>query len=294
MRNEIHEKLNAFDERKKKYEQEQEERRKMLHEQSRSLPFPFFVPPPSERDNNRRHPRNERFRDDEKKHNDEFEDFLRGWQEVFDGEDMERHRENNRRKREEQQQQQSIEELHREMQSMFEAAFAGGMMPPHGKGQNGTQSRGGSWSSSSSTTFVSNSNGTSYTMKQDSKNGARVDLKLPKNCESENVSLEVLKDRPCLIRWKNHNENETSNGQHPSSRHRKARTNPSGGQVFELGDSVDCSRLSASISEAQRTLTVEAPPRGRNGASIEDDQQQQHLSLKPNSYPRPVRVTKKQ
>jgi hypothetical protein len=266
-----------------------------LREQSRSLPFPFFVPPPSERDNNRRHPRSERFRDDEKKHNDELEDFLRGWQEVFDGEDMEKHRENNRRKREEQQQQ-SIEELHREMQSMFEAAFAGGMTPPHGKGQNGPQSRGGGWSSSSSTTFVSNYDGTSYTMKQDSKNGARVDLKLPKNCESENVSLEVLKDRPCLIRWKNHNDDKaTSNGQHPSSRHRKKpNTNPSGGQVFELGDSVDCSRLSASISEAQRTLTVEAPPRGRNGASIEGNQQQQHLSLKPNSYPRPVRVTKKQ
>ena len=44
MRNEIHEQLNAFDERKKQYEEEQEAQRRFFSKHaSSSFPFPFFV-----------------------------------------------------------------------------------------------------------------------------------------------------------------------------------------------------------------------------------------------------------
>ena len=246
MRNDIHAKLNDFEERKEEYEEREKERRRFFQE---SPGFPFF---PSQQ---------------QQQHADDFEDFLGGriprWPPPeFGG--QESNHEDERRNQQQQDfpdQQQSIEDLHREMQSLFEAAFAGGNLEP---------SR-GSWSSSS--TVVSSSNGKSYTLKQDSKTGARVDLKLPKNSTSENISLEVLKDRPCLIRWKNDSNNET-----------KGRK----GQVLELGNSVDCSKLSASISEARRTLTVKAPPMGK------ENEDQKHLSLKPNSYPRPINVTKKE
>jgi len=290
MRNEIHEQLNAFDERKKQYEEEQEAQRQFFSKHaSSSFPFPFFVPP--ERDNtvNQEHPNSN-------KHRDSFEDFFGGrfprphWQEDSnDGFEDGWHDPGlfGNGNRNHQREQQSMEDLQREMQNMFEAAIAGGMFPPsHGLDGNNQKNRG--WtSSSSSTTVMSNSNGASYTMKQDSKNGARLDLKLPKNCDSKNVSLEILRDSPCLIRWRNNDEsnNETSRETHrPSQRHRLPQPSQKE-QVLELGNSVDCSRLSASISEARRTLTVEAPPKGRLDSSGGGDQEQ--------IYPRSIRVTKK-
>lgn len=270
----IHEQLNDFDKRKQQYEQEQEERRRFFQQQQQQQPshagFPFFLPPGTS----------------QKRHQEELEDFLGGripqWpppefggppnHRHDDEEEGQRRRQKQKQKREDdfggrspfdnERQQESIEDLHREMQSLFEQAFAGGTMEPRG-----------GWTSSS--TVVSSSNGTSYTMKQDSKNGARVDLKLPKNSTTENISLEVLREEPCLIRWKNNDDLKE-----------RKRTNKNG-QVLELGNFVDCSKLSASISEAHRTLTVKAPPKGKQS------EEAQRLSLKPNSYPRPVRVTKK-
>lgn len=290
MRDEIHEQLNALDERKKHYEQAQEERRRFLqqHAASSAFPFPFFVPPEHDHNNNNSTGSSN---NNGGGHWDDFEEFFGGriprprWQDhgAFDGEqtssgDRRRGRSpwDSDVRENRQRDQESIEDLHREMQNMFEAAFGGGRMPPQG----GTRS--GSWTSSS--TVVSSSNGTSYTMKQDSQNGARVDLQLPKHCQSENLSLEVLRDSPCLIRWKNHNHKDDDDD---TARPRSGRSPNE--QILELGNSVDCSRLSASISEAQRTLTVQAPPRGRDG-----DEEERTLSLKPSSYPRPVRVTKKQ
>lgn len=250
MRGEIHEQLNALDERKKKYEDAQKERQRFL-EQHHASPFPFFFPPENRKSGDRTH-------------QDEFDDFFGrfppGWQRPGFDTNEEGHR-----RRE--QQQQSIDDLHQEMQNLFEAAFSGGNM--------GTPNGRGGWSSSS--TVVSSSNGTSYTMKQDSKNGARVDLQLPKNCQSENVALEVLRDDVCRIRWK---DEEDQSNKYSRSNHALH------GQVLELGNSVDCAKLSASISEARRTLTVQAPPKGK--------EELQSRSLKPQSYPRPVRITKKQ
>ena len=243
MRKDIHEQLNDFDERKKQYEEKQRERRRFF-QQNGSFPFGGFDP--------------------WQQQSNDFEDFLDGRIPRWPPPELD----GDRRRQHQQQHEQSMEDLHREMQSLFEQAFAGGNM-------NDTNSRGGSWSSSS--TVVSSSNGTSYTLKQDSKTGARVDLKLPKNSTTDTLSLEVLKDQPCRIRWRdNPDENETK-------RNNRQRSN---GQVLELGNSVDCSKLSASISEARRTLTVEAPPIGKQTND-------QSLSLKSNSYPRPVRVTKK-
>lgn len=247
VRGDIHEQLNAFEERKKKHEEAQRERQRFL-EKHRASPFPFFFPPD-----------NKNQRNDDRIRQDEFDDFFGrfppGWQRP----DLDKY---------EDQHQQSIDDLHQEMQNLFEAAFTGANMgAPNGRG---------GWSSSS--TVVSSSNGTSYTMKQDSKNGARVDLQLPKSCQSENVALEVLRDDVCRIRWKD--ETNETNNKYAKSNHAIH------GQVLELGNSVDCGKLSASISEARRTLTVQAPPKGK--------EESQSRSLKPQSYPRPVRVTKKQ
>lgn len=316
-RNEIHEQLNAFDEREKQYEEEQKDHRRFLeqHASSSSFPFPFFFPPEHDNDNEFQTGGGggaNNIRDEQ--HKDDFEDIFGGrfprprWQGGFvDGDDnnVERCRrrgpfesddiDNSKHQREEPR----IDDIHQEMQNLFEAAFAGGMMHPP-PSQSGRSNKGlTSSSSSSSTTVVSNSNGTSYTMKQDSRNGARVDLKLPSNCESENVSLEVLNDRPCLIRWRDNNHHQNGTGS-DISKHRANTDNTNqqhNGQVLELGDSVDCSRLSASISEAKHTLTVEAPPKGKPGsASADGEEEPPLLLLKPtnNSYPRLVRVTKKQ
>ena len=257
MRGDIHEQLNAFETRKKEHEKAQQERLRFLEQQQQQQhypsnhPFPFFFPSDHQTEQ-------------------EFEDFWNGaprWRQSEgsgggDKQEKWRHR-RRREQQQQQQQQQGIEDLHKELQSLFEAALS-------------PSNTNTGWTSSS--TMVSTSNGTSYTMKQDSKNGARVDLKLPKNCRSENVSLEVLRDEPCRIRWKNNNNNnmKKNNHQHQNAKH---------GQVLELGNSVDCSRLSASISEAHRTLTVKAPPRGND--------KDRQLSLKPNTYPRPINVTQK-
>jgi hypothetical protein len=137
-------------------------------------------------------------------------------------------------------------------------------------------------------------------MKQDSRNGTRVDLKLPRNCESKNVSLEVLDDHPCRIRWRDNDLREKGDRSNSSKRRANSNTkHQQKGQVLELGESVDCSRLSASISEAKHTLTVEVPPKGTPGSASTGDEEEQSrlLSLKHtnnNSYPRSVRVTKKQ
>lgn len=293
VRNEIHDQLNDFGERKKQYEEEQKERKRLLeqHASSSSFPFPFFVPP-GNGDRRDKHPFF--FPPDSKQHNDDVEDAVGGfprWQGGFDGHEEEN---GNRRwspfenERDRRGEQQNIDDFQKEMQNFFDAAFTGGMMPPGGRQLGGN---GGWTSSSSSTTVVSNSNGADYTMKQDSKNGARVDLKLPKNCRSENLSLEVLRDRPCMIRWRNKDEGvgDAANGVHNHTfRHRPSKAKKQE-QTLELGDSVDCSRLSASLSEAQRTLTVEAPPRGRSG---EEDRTSLSRSQS-NDFPRLVNIEKK-
>ena len=303
LRNEIHEQLNAFDEQKQRYEEAQEDRRRFFDQHSSSS-FPFFFPPGND----------DRFgppgrgdstgsqTDGQHNNRDEFEDFFGGfprgrWQGGFYGDESQ---DGSRRRRgdpfetdgtannSQSQRDRGVEDLHREMQSLFEAAFAGGMMPPlHGNGHH----RGGNnqgWTSSSSTTVISNSNGTSYTMKQDSKNGARVDLRLPTSCPSDKVSVEVLQERPCLFRWRNKDAETSDTGGSSRRNHRF-------GQVLELGDSVDCSKLSASISKAKQTLTVEAPPIERRINSSEEGGEPSSLShlRQPNGHPRPVPVTKK-
>lgn len=291
MRNEIHDQLNAFDEQKKQYEEEQKERRRFLEQHASSSSFPFFVPP-GNGDRHDNHPFF--FPPDSNQRNDDFEDYFNRfprWQGGFDGHNDE---DNGDRRwspfeidQDRRRQQQNIEDIHKEMQNFFEAAFTGGLMPPGGRQLGGN---GGWTSSSSSTTVVSNSNGTSYTMKQDSKNGARVDLKLPKNCRSENLSLEVLRDRPCMIRLRNKDEgvSDATNGVHNHTfRHRPSRTKKHE-QTLELGDSVDCSRLSASLSEARRTLTVEAPPIGGNGG---EDRTSLSRSQS-NDFPRSINIEK--
>eukprot|EP00535_Pseudo-nitzschia_heimii_P013618 CAMPEP_0197195256 /NCGR_PEP_ID=MMETSP1423-20130617/30736_1 /TAXON_ID=476441 /ORGANISM="Pseudo-nitzschia heimii, Strain UNC1101" /LENGTH=339 /DNA_ID=CAMNT_0042648845 /DNA_START=125 /DNA_END=1144 /DNA_ORIENTATION=+ len=301
LRNEIHEQLNDFDEREQRYEEAQEERRRFF-EQHASSSFPFFFPPGN--DDRFGPPRSDDLtRSKTNGHNgDEFDDFFGGfprarWQGGFVGDESEDGRRSRSRSdgpfenegnahRSQAQRDRGVKDFHREMQSLIETAFAGGMIPPsHESGHHrGAGDRG--WTSSSSTTVVSNSNGTSYKMKQDSKNGARVDLSLPKSCPSEKVWVEVLQERPCLFRWRN--KDAEDGGATSSSTHRNHQL----GQVLELGDSVDCSKLSASISKARQTLTVEAPPIGRRINSEEDPSSLSQFQ-QPHAHPRPVPVTKK-
>ena len=298
MRDEIREKLNDFDERKKNHEAEQRERQRFFRQHNpSSFPFPFIPPEASDtkKESSNTDKDNTPAGFDSEKHEDDFEEFfgrIPRWQgRFFDdwnneySEDHRRHRDNPfGKKNNDNVNNSNVDDIHREMRSLFEAALSGGILPPRGSNgsndnnHNQQHSGGGSWTSSS-TTVVSNGNGTSYRMQQDSKNGARVDVQLPRSSKSQDVALEVVQERPCVIRWSNTSSSNNSSNDRDGDKNgsfgdarthhheslgqgRKQRKN---GQVLELGDSVDCSRLSASISDAQNTLTIEAPLSGRNG-----------------------------
>mmetsp|Transcript_15129 Transcript_15129/g.42070 ORF Transcript_15129/g.42070 Transcript_15129/m.42070 type:complete len:367 (-) Transcript_15129:1618-2718(-) len=300
MRDEIHEQLNQFDERKKRYEEELEERRRVWQS---SFPFPFFGSPPDPSDRtNGNHNGNG--------NGNQWEEFFGGSHgpghpfgregfEDFSGNHRNHHHHQRHHKNDDDgdddddEYERNIHEIHREMQNLFETAFAGsGMMPPPEVGQGksaGNRIPFGSLSSSSSTTVVSSANGTSYRMQQDSRNGARIDVQLPRDksrdkqsdrCLDRDVTLEVLHERPCVIQWRKPQQRSSDRGaggddnrgdqdwrRRPLQRPWEQQGNQ---QVLELGDSVDCSKLSASISEASNILTVEAPIRRKDDAAGEE------------------------
>lgn len=70
--------------------------------------------------------------------------------------------------------------------------------------------------------------------RQETPSGVQMEVQFPK--EADNVAVEVLQEYPCVVQWRN-------------------------GKDFQdqarLGDSIDCSRLSASL--ARNTLTLHAP-----------------------------------
>uniref|UniRef100_A0A7S4EIL2 Uncharacterized protein n=1 Tax=Pseudo-nitzschia australis TaxID=44445 RepID=A0A7S4EIL2_9STRA len=308
VRNDIHEQLNDFDERKKRYEEDLQERQRFLYQS----PFSSFFPPAS----------------DNSDINSSSNNSNNGWEECFgSGHDHRRRHSNSRtheysddntnsgtsdRDRNNNNHNDNIDEIHREIQNMFETAFAGsGILSP--EENDNSNSKLGGWNrsgrmpfttSSSSTSVVSNSNGSSYRMQQDSRTGARIDVQLPRKSSSnsgsgnsstiDDITLEVLKERPCVIQWGN-NKGNNDEGDKPSAR-RQRQHQQLNKQMVELGDAIDCSKLSASISEARNTLTVEAPirrrdDRSRNGeegeslslARMQRRQQQQQQS--PRSIP---------
>ena len=320
VRNDIHEQLNDFDERKKRYEEDLQERQRFLYRS----PFQSFFPPANDNNINNNNSSNnsnnaweECFgsgHDHPRRHSDSrtheyFEDNNTNSSSSSTN-DCDRNRNTNTNGNID------IDEIHREMQNMFETAFAGsGILSPKRENDNDNlNSKRGGWNnsssrmpfttSSSSTSVVSNSNGSSYRMQQDSRMGARIDVQLPrKNSSSNNstiddITLEVLKEHPCVIQWgRNNDGNNNNSGENDWRQRRRRQPNK---QMVELGDSIDCSKLSASISEARNTLTVEAPirrrhsnHRSRNGEeeeslslSLTQRQQQQQQS------PRSVTVSK--
>ncbi len=69
---------------------------------------------------------------------------------------------------------------------------------------------------------------------QETPSGVQLDVQFPQ--EPKNLAVEVLQEYPCVVQWRNGNDFQD-----------RAR----------LGDSIDCSRISASL--AKNTLTVQAP-----------------------------------
>jgi hypothetical protein len=254
VRNEIHEQLNQFEKRKKRHEEAMEERRKFLEQQS-SFPFPPFFGA----------------RNSPHRHRDESDREKENWEDFFGGPDKEppHHPKaanaaanaNNHRN--------EMEDLHREFQRFFESALF-----PTEDPRTGSRSF-----SSSSTTVVSNANGTSYRMQQDSRTGTRIDVQLPshhRNNEdnSTTIAVEVLQEHPCVVQWRHQKQ------QHPNNKDSKRRT-----QALELGNAVDCSKLSATL--AQNVLTLRAPPvidGGENETSSPRNTR--------NGGPRPIPVSK--
>lgn len=257
VRNEIHEQLNHFEERKKRHEEAMEERRKFL--ESSSFPFPPFFGPRSSSSRRPSHRQDGTDRDKGK------------WEDFFGGTDDEppHHRRhhpkaanaanaaNNHRN--------EMEDLHREFQRFFESALFPTEDSPTGS----------RYFSSSSTTVVSDSNGTSYRMQQDSRTGTRIDVQLPSHCRNNKdsttfVAVEVLQERPCVVQWRH--QKQHGNDDQES----KKQT-----QAMELGNAVDCSKLSATL--AQNVLTLRAPPVTDSGTETSSPR---------NGRPRPVPVSK--
>lgn len=133
-----------------------------------------------------------------------------------------------------------------EMEEFLESAGFGGLQTPHQPW--GTA--GGGATSSSSSTFRT-SNGHYQTMRKEDRNGVQIEVKFPRKIEPEAVNVEVLQEFPCVVQWRNHSGAAAAPAGDNKNREFRDRA--------RLGESIDCSKLSASINSARNTLVVKAP-----------------------------------
>lgn len=134
--------------------------------------------------------------------------------------------------------------IQQEMEEFFESAGLGGLASPPPQ-----------WTSSSSSSSSSSFRGQGghyQMMRKENQNGVQIDVQFPRAINAETVAVEVLQESPCVVQWRNASPKE-------------------GGREFRdrarLGEAIDCSKLSASISSSQDTLTVKAPRYSSSTAS---------------------------
>jgi HSP20 family molecular chaperone IbpA len=100
-----------------------------------------------------------------------------------------------------------------------------------------------STSSSSRRVF---SSGTSVSIRESSLDGAQIDVQLPRGSSMDDVAVDVVQEYPCVVQYR------IANGE------KEKGFQPLQNQV-RLGEYIDCSKVSASVSSARNILTVKAP-----------------------------------
>jgi hypothetical protein len=116
---------------------------------------------------------------------------------------------------------------------------------------------------SGSSTFrfsSSSSSSSSVVVRESTRDGFHMQVKLPHDVSVEDVAVDVVRESPCEIQYRvgNSNQNGGDGSIIVDDGRRGMRTRPVQKRV-RVGDYIDCSNLSASISEAQKMLTVTAP-----------------------------------
>jgi len=276
MRNEIHEKLNQFDERKRLHEQKLMEQQRHM---SQFLPPSFFPTPPGAEgeDSFSSTGRSTRVGGSNDKNGNSDKNPFRDFGHNFS----------------------NIDDIHREMQDFFDAAMMDRFMKPDNDNNalddlfNSPESSNKGrprWTSSSSSTVISSSNGSSYQIHQDSRSGAQINIQLPKenNENNKDVTVEVLHERPCVIQWaKTSSKRDETSGEEvldlkKGNKRKQAKQQQ---HLIELNDFIDCSKISASISEVNNTLTVKAPVIKNKTVKEQEESMHRVNQSKPRSIP---------
>jgi hypothetical protein len=104
-------------------------------------------------------------------------------------------------------------------------------------------------SSSTSRIMTSSWSGSSVTVRQSARDGAQIDVQLPRDSKIENVAVDVVQEFPCVVQYKV--ESNTDGKNRIGSRPLQDRV--------RLGENIDCSKVSASLSATRNMLTVKAP-----------------------------------
>jgi hypothetical protein len=101
--------------------------------------------------------------------------------------------------------------------------------------------------SSSSSTMMSSSSSSSVTVRQSSRDGAQIDVQLPRNSKIESVMVDVVQEFPCVVQYRVESGGPKKNGNRPVQ------------DRVRLGENIDCSKVSASLSASRNLLSVTAP-----------------------------------
>ncbi|KAG7374076.1 Hsp20/alpha crystallin family protein [Nitzschia inconspicua] len=114
-----------------------------------------------------------------------------------------------------------------------------------------------STSMSSTSTRKIFSSGSAVSIRESSLDGAQIDVQLPRG-SSHAVSVDVVQEYPCVVQYSiDRSENGGTNKMRGQSQSNQVR----------LGEYIDCSKISASISKAQGLLTIKAPVQENTASS---------------------------
>mmetsp|Transcript_20042 Transcript_20042/g.37456 ORF Transcript_20042/g.37456 Transcript_20042/m.37456 type:complete len:131 (-) Transcript_20042:54-446(-) len=120
-------------------------------------------------------------------------------------------------------------------------------------------------------------------IRQSTRDGARIDVQLPHGSAMEDASVDVVQEFPCVVQYRvvQGNGDGKSGSSHRTSTRTGTNTSTTSATIqnrIPLGEYIDCSQLSASISEARNMLTVKAPP-------LPPQELSKNTSMKPRSIP---------
>lgn len=156
-----------------------------------------------------------------------------------------------------------------DMEQLFNTMASGGFGPDFSSDNWSTSTRTSTTSpSTSSRTFISSS---SMKFRQDSKDGAQLEVTLPKGTNLDEVTVHVIQEYPCVVQWRgsvapNNNDRNGSSRwgifgrSGGSQQNEREESHP---QHFQdqivFGEGIDCSKLAASLSASRKVLSVQAP-----------------------------------